>query len=98
MKIRTLLPLSVGLAAGYVLGSAAGRPRYEQLKQSATDLVQHPKVQQTAFDLAGQVKANAHRIPGPAAGLVDTAATRVQDKMTEPQAAESTDTAAEVGL
>lgn len=84
MKLTTLIPLSGGLAVGYVLGTAAGRARYEQLKQRTHDLLHHPKMQQTVFDLAGQAKANAHRIPGPAAGLVDTTATKLQDSLTQP--------------
>lgn len=94
MKLTTLLPLSGGLAVGYVLGTAAGRARYEQLTQRASDLLHHPKVQQTAFDLAGQAKSNAHRFPGPAADLVDAAATRVQDRLTQPDS--STGPAAQV--
>ncbi len=34
------------LGVGYVLGSRAGRERYEQLKQSAAKLAQRPHVQQ----------------------------------------------------
>lgn len=84
MKLSTLLPLAGGVGIGYVLGSAAGRARYEQLVDGATRLLHHPSVQQTAFDLAGQAKAHANRIPGPAAGLVDSAATRIQDTLTQP--------------
>lgn len=91
MNIRTLLSLSGGVAVGYVLGAAAGRARYEQLKQGATDVLQHPRVQQAVFDLAGQAKANAHRIPGPASRLVDTASTRVQDTLTQPSDVSSVD-------
>ncbi|HEX8509670.1 MAG TPA: hypothetical protein VF635_09275 [Propionibacteriaceae bacterium] len=84
MKVTTLLSLTGGLAVGYVFGTAAGRPRYEQLSQGAHDLLQHPQVQQTVFDLAGTAKANAHRLPGPGAGVADRAATRVQDSLTRP--------------
>ncbi len=34
------------LGVGYVLGSRAGRERYDQLKQSAAKLAQRPEVQQ----------------------------------------------------
>lgn len=37
--------LLVGFAAGYVLGSRAGRERYEQIKTGATRVAQNPKVQ-----------------------------------------------------
>lgn len=39
MKLSTLLPFAGGLAAGYVLGAAAGRKRYQQIKETATRLV-----------------------------------------------------------
>ena len=38
----------VGLAVGYVLGSRAGRPRYEQIKRVAQKVTDNPMVQQAA--------------------------------------------------
>jgi hypothetical protein len=35
----------VGVAVGYVLGSRAGRERYEQIKTGATKVAQNPTVQ-----------------------------------------------------
>lgn len=84
MKLSTLLTSSGSLAVGYVLGSAAGRARYQQIKTAANNLLRHPKVQQVAFDLADKAKTSAQRLPGPAAPIVDKAATRVQDKLTHP--------------
>ncbi|MFI6081158.1 YtxH domain-containing protein [Streptomyces sp. NPDC051217] len=37
-----------GLAVGYVLGTKAGRERYEQLKKSATRISQNPAVRNAA--------------------------------------------------
>ena len=84
MKLSTILPLAGGLAAGYVLGTAAGRGRYRQIRSAAQGLWRHPKVQETVFDLADQTKANAERLPGPAAGVVGAAATRLQENLTHP--------------
>lgn len=84
MKLSTAVPLAGGLAIGYVLGAAAGRTRFQQIKTAATELVRHPRVQQTLFDLADQAKSNAQRLPGPARPLVDQAATRLQDRLTHP--------------
>jgi hypothetical protein len=39
------LTFLAGLAIGYVLGTRAGRERYEQLRQTARDLSQSPTVQ-----------------------------------------------------
>ena len=36
----------VGLGVGYVLGTRAGRERYEQIRQAAEDLWNQPKVQE----------------------------------------------------
>lgn len=37
--------LIIGVAIGFVLGSAAGRGRYEKIKAAATDVVNTPQVQ-----------------------------------------------------
>ncbi len=49
------------LGVGYVLGAQAGRPRYEQLKEQATKLLQRPEVKQ-AGDRAKD--AVAQKLPG----------------------------------
>jgi hypothetical protein len=38
----------VGLAVGYVLGTRAGRERYEQMVKTARKVAEHPAVQQAA--------------------------------------------------
>jgi hypothetical protein len=40
--------LLVGFAAGYVLGSRAGRERYEQIRGGAQRLAGNPRVQRAA--------------------------------------------------
>lgn len=47
-----------GLAVGYVLGSRAGRERYEQIKRLAQRVADNPKVQEAA----GLVGARASRV------------------------------------
>ncbi|MFC9744759.1 YtxH domain-containing protein [Streptomyces niveus] len=42
------LTFIAGLAVGYVLGTRAGRERYEQLKKSATRISQNPAVRNAA--------------------------------------------------
>ena len=41
------LLLFSGLALGYLLGTRAGRRRYEQIKHIATRVVEDPRVQET---------------------------------------------------
>ncbi|MER6416861.1 YtxH domain-containing protein [Streptomyces humidus] len=52
--MRYKLTFVVGLALGYVLGTRAGRERYEQLKKSARQVAQNPAVRNTAETAAQQ--------------------------------------------
>ncbi|MEV5975826.1 YtxH domain-containing protein [Streptomyces sp. NPDC052114] len=45
--MRYRLTFVAGLALGYVLGTRAGRERYEQLKKSAREIAQNPAVRNT---------------------------------------------------
>jgi hypothetical protein len=69
-----------GLALGFVLGTRAGRERYEQLKKAARAVADNPAVQQAA----GAVQAQA-------SGLAATASTKVADGVREraPQLAKT---------
>lgn len=42
--MRNRLTFMLGLTAGYVLGSRAGRERYEQLRKAAQQVAQNPAV------------------------------------------------------
>jgi hypothetical protein len=52
--MRYKLMFVAGLALGYVLGTRAGRERYEQLKKSARQVAQNPAVRNTAETAAHQ--------------------------------------------
>jgi hypothetical protein len=69
-----------GLALGFVLGTRAGRERYEQLKKAARAVADNPAVQQAA----GAVQAQA-------SGLAATAGTKIADGVRErvPQLAKT---------
>jgi uncharacterized protein YjbJ (UPF0337 family) len=60
----------VGLAAGFVLGTRAGRERYEQMKKMARRAADNPAVQQAAGAAAAQ-----------ASGLAKTARSKVTDRV-----------------
>ncbi|WP_234434980.1 MULTISPECIES: hypothetical protein [Streptomyces] len=60
------LSLAAGFAAGYVLGSRAGRRRYEQIAKVTRQIAQSPTVQ-GATDRARQ---QAGAVAGKAAGAV----------------------------
>ncbi|MFI7353556.1 YtxH domain-containing protein [Streptomyces avidinii] len=51
--MRYKVTFVVGLALGYVLGTRAGRERYEQLRKSARQIAQNPAVRNAA-ETAGQ--------------------------------------------
>jgi hypothetical protein len=49
--MRTKVTFLVGFAAGYVLGSRAGRARYEQIRQAARSFLDSPAVASTTASL-----------------------------------------------
>ncbi|MFF8280939.1 YtxH domain-containing protein [Streptomyces lateritius] len=50
--MRYKLTFVVGVALGYVIGTRAGRERYEQIKKSARELSQNPAVRNAAESAA----------------------------------------------
>jgi hypothetical protein len=56
---------AAGLAIGYVLGTRAGRERYEQIKRAAQRVADSPSVQEAA----GLVGAQASKVAGKAKDL-----------------------------
>ena len=68
------LTFLAGLAIGYVIGTRAGRERYEQLRKTARDLAQTPAVQSAT--------RNAKQAAGSAASrAADTVAGKVGDRL-----------------
>lgn len=53
------LAFLVGVAVGYVLGSRAGRERYEQIRSGATKVAQNPTVQDAVGKAQGAVTTQA---------------------------------------
>lgn len=52
--MRYRLTFVAGLALGYVLGTRAGRERYEQLRKTAHQIAQNPAVRNTTETAAQQ--------------------------------------------
>ena len=50
----------LGAGVGYVLGSRAGRERYEQIKRWTTRAVDHPAVQGAAGFVQAKVSEKLH--------------------------------------
>lgn len=80
MKIKTVLVAAVAAGAGYVLGTRAGRAKFEQLKARAIDLAHSPQAQQAVVKVADLAKQNADRLPDPLAEVVTSVADSVQHK------------------
>ena len=74
MKIKTVLIAAIAGGAGYVLGTRAGRGRFEQIKTKATEFASSPQVKETVTHLAEEVKKNADKLPDPVANVVTTVA------------------------
>ena len=56
--MRGKLMFLTGLAAGFVLGSRAGREKYEEIRANAQKVWQHPSVQEAA----GVAQAQANKL------------------------------------
>ncbi|MFD1661056.1 YtxH domain-containing protein [Streptomyces caeni] len=59
--MRYRLTFVAGLLLGYVLGTRAGRERYEQMKKSARQIAENPAVRNTAESAAQQGREYAGR-------------------------------------
>jgi hypothetical protein len=74
MKKLTLLAAGF---AGYVLGSRAGRERYEQIKKVATRVKDDPRVQEKATQAADLAKEKAPVVKDKVVSAAGTAADKV---------------------
>ena len=74
--MKKLILLAVG-AAGYVLGSRAGRERYEQIKKAATRVRNDPRVQEKATQATDLAKEKAPVVKDKVVAAASTAADKV---------------------
>ena len=79
MKIKTVLVAAVAGGVGYVLGTRAGREKYEELKVRANDLAHSKQAQDAAARVAAEVKKNTSSLPDPIANVVNSAADAVAE-------------------
>jgi hypothetical protein len=59
MAARLIFGLGVGLAAGYVLGTKAGRAKYTEIKSRASGVWNDPHVQKAVSDAGDLVREAA---------------------------------------
>lgn len=77
MKIRTVLATAVGVGIGYVLGTRAGRARFEEIKTRAQQIVTDPEVRQKVFDIPDQVRENLPKAQSILSDAIKVAADKV---------------------
>lgn len=79
MKVKTVLVASIAGGVGYVLGTRAGRAKFEQIRAKADQFARSPQVQDAVSQVAEQVKKNAGKLPDPVAKVVaDVADTAIK--------------------
>ncbi|MGD3106369.1 YtxH domain-containing protein [Streptomyces sp. YGL11-2] len=69
--MRYRLTFIAGLAVGYVLGTRAGRERYEQLRKGAQRIARNPAVRNTAESAALTGRQTATRVFGTVSAKVE---------------------------
>jgi hypothetical protein len=81
--MRYRIVFIVGLAVGYVLGTRAGRERYEQLRTLARKTADNPAVQQAAGAVQGKAAGYAKTARGKLAEGAGAAKAKVGGKIQE---------------
>ncbi|MFC5337034.1 YtxH domain-containing protein [Leucobacter denitrificans] len=87
----------LGAALGYVLGSRAGRERYEQIKRGASAVWETPLVQQGVSAVKHQIGDGLDSVKAAAANVAKAAfdaATQPRGAATQPRGARASDSGA----
>lgn len=79
MKAKTVLVAAVAGSVGYVLGTRAGREKFDELKARANELAHSQQAQDAAAKIAAEVKKSTGSLPDPIADIVNTAADAVAE-------------------
>ncbi|MFA1539199.1 YtxH domain-containing protein [Actinomadura monticuli] len=75
--MKTRMMFMAGAAVGYVLGTKAGRERYEQIKRLSQQVSENPNVQEAA----GMLRAKGEEFAGAARGKANHLKDRVPEQM-----------------
>jgi hypothetical protein len=82
VNVKKLTVLVIG-AAGYVLGTRAGRERYEQIKRQATKAWNNPTVKSAVDDVQAQAKHAGAEVGSKVGAKVADVASEAKAKVTE---------------
>ena len=77
MRVRTVLAAVAGISIGYVLGTAAGRSKFEELKGQFEKIISDPEVREKLSHLPEVVRENLPK----AQSMVNDAIKVAQDKV-----------------
>jgi hypothetical protein len=75
--MKTRMMFMAGAAIGYVLGTKAGRERYEQIKRLSQQVSENPNVQEAA----GVLRAKGEEFAGAARGKANDLKDRVPEQV-----------------
>lgn len=78
MKVKTVAIAVLAGSIGYVLGTRAGRDRFEQIRDRAGELAHSPQVKDAVSGLTDEVKKNSHKLPDPVADVVGSVADSIK--------------------
>ena len=70
--------LAIGLSVGYVLGTRAGRERYEQMRDMANRVKGDPRVQEVTHRVAETVEEQAPVVKDKLGAAADAAVSKVK--------------------
>ena len=75
--------LIAGFAAGYVLGTKAGRERYEQILEAVKGVSANPGVQRLTDEVTKTVNVGKEKASEAASAAVETASSTLADKASQ---------------
>jgi hypothetical protein len=83
--VKNKLVFAAGMAAGYVLGTRAGRESYEQIKGKAQQLWNSPKVQDTVSSTTDTLKSTTPKVQQSLKGVLKKGGSGASDGAVAPQ-------------
>ncbi|MEC5198625.1 hypothetical protein RCH21_000849 [Arthrobacter sp. PL16] len=83
--MKNKLVFTAGMAAGYVLGTRAGRESYEQIRTKAQQLWNSPKVQDKVSSTTGALKSKAPGLQNSLKGAMKKGGSGNSDGAKAPQ-------------
>jgi hypothetical protein len=82
MKVKTVAVAVLAGSIGYVLGTRAGRDRFEQIRERAgdiaSDLASSPQVANAVGGITDEVKKSSRKLPDPVADVVGSVADSIK--------------------